>query len=65
MTDTCIYHIIIDKFAYQYELSLIILIKINKDLEIGLHSIVLFLSLAMNLRVKDSTELLFYLIEVI
>lgn len=54
-----ILNFIIGKFSYLKKLSSIILFIINKNPEIGLYYIILFLNLAISLRVKIGREPLF------
>ena len=49
-----IFDIIISKISYQYKKCLVILFKVNKNLKINFHYIILFLSLAICLKIKDS-----------
>ncbi len=56
IVNVCIFCIIVSKFSYWKEFSLIILLIVDKNLEVGLHYIVLSLILVINLRVKDDKE---------
>lgn len=51
-----IFCIIIDQFNYWKEFCPIVLLKVDKDLEIDFHYTVLPFSLAVNLRVKGSKK---------
>ena len=50
----CIFDIFICKLSYQLEISLIVLVKVDKSLKINLYNIVLTLNLVINLRIKSS-----------
>ena len=65
MTNASIFCIIISKFSYKKESSLIILFVIDKNLEIDLYYTILPWSLAINLKVKSSEEFLLYLKKVV
>ena len=56
--DACIFGVVVGKVNYLEELSLIILLVINKNPKVGFHHTILSLSLAGNLRMKGSQELL-------
>lgn len=55
----CIVDIVISKFSHGQEPSHIVLLKIDKDLKISLHSAVLPLCLIVYLRIKSDGELPF------
>ena len=59
MANTGIHDIIVGKLRYKQKLCLIILLKVDKDLEIGFYCIILPLSLAICLWVEDDGESLF------
>ncbi len=52
MTGASVFRIIVSKFGHQEEPSPIILLEIDKDSEVGLHSAILSLGLAIGLRMK-------------
>lgn len=58
MTGIDIFRIIVSKFSYRKELGQIIWFVINERSEISLHYTVFSLSLAINLRINSSEELL-------
>lgn len=58
MASIYIFDIILCKFGYQKELSLVILFKVNKSLKIGLYYTILALYLLISLRVEYSKKLL-------
>lgn len=54
MTGTDIFHIILEKFSHQKERVLIILLEIEKNVEIDLNYTILSLYQTINLQVKSS-----------
>ena len=54
-----IFDIIISKFSYHKKICPVILLKVNKSLKISFYYIILFLSLAIYLKIKTSKNLLF------
>ena len=59
MTSIGNFYMIISKFSHKKEPGPIVLFVINKNLEINLYHIVLFLGLFISLRVKSIGEPLF------
>ena len=57
--DTSIFKIIISKFCYEKKLYLIILIEVDKNLEIGFYYTILPFNLAIYLQVKGNGKSLF------
>ena len=62
---TRIFCVVVSKFSYWKEPSLIILLVVDKSPEISLYCTVLPLGLAISLRLEDSSKLLFDLQEVV
>lgn len=58
MADAFIIYIIINKFGYWQELSLVISLITDKDVDLNLKNIILDFSLAIILRVKSFLKLL-------
>ena len=54
IANASIFGIIIDKLSYLKELSLVILFKIDKNLKISFYYAILFLDLAVYLKIEDS-----------
>ena len=54
-----IFRIIIGKFSYWKGSYLVVLLKVDKDLEVGFHYAISPLCLAINLRVEGGEESLF------
>ena len=52
MTDTCVFGIVVSKLGHCKEPSPVILLEVDKSLEISFYSAVLPLGLTVNLRVK-------------
>lgn len=59
IADIYIFYIVICKLCYWQKLGLIILLEIDKKLEIIIYYAVLPFDLAISLRIKNSKELLF------
>lgn len=59
MTGTDVFYIIVSKFGHRKKLGQIILFVIDKNLKIDLHCIILFLGLAISLKMKSSRKLSF------
>lgn len=58
ITSICTLSIIIHKFCYRQELCVIVLFSIDKGTKISFYYAILFLSLAIYLRIKYSKKLL-------
>ena len=54
VANACILDIVINKFSYRQELSIVILFEVDKYTKIGLYNTVLLLYLAINLKIKSS-----------
>ena len=59
MASTSIFSIVISKLCYGKKLYLIILLKVNKNLEVGFYYIILSFSLAISLWIKGDKKFLF------
>ena len=58
VTNASIFGIIVNKLCYKKKLYLIILLKVNKNLEIGLYYIILSFNLAVHFWLKGNREVL-------
>ena len=56
MAGACVFDIIISKLCHQYEPSLIVLLKINKDLEIVFYNTILIFDLAIIFLIKGGEK---------
>ena len=56
ITNTCVFGIIISEPGYWYEPGPIILLEIDKALEVGFHSILLFFGLTVSLQIKGGKK---------
>ena len=65
VTSTGILSIIINKFRYKKKSYLIILLKVNKNLEVSFYHTILPFNLAVCLQVKGNKEFLFDVKEII
>lgn len=54
MVDTCIFSIVLDKFSYLKESSLIILLIIVKSSKVGFYYTVLPFNIAINIKIKGN-----------
>lgn len=58
MANTCFFHIFVSKFSYWEEFNLIILLIIDENPEIGFYYTILFLALAIILKMKSNRKFL-------
>lgn len=59
MAGSYFFGIVINKFGYKKELSLVILFKIDKSLKIGFHCTIVTIGLTVNLKIKSGKEFSF------
>lgn len=52
-TNICVFCIILGKFGYWQEFNLVVLLEINKNLEINFYDIFLLINLAISIKIKN------------